>query len=259
MTDGPVRLEREGPLAVLTVHKPPLNLYAQDIDAGLVAAVDELTREPARGLLVRAEGDVWTGGVDVHEFDGLEPTQAHELWSRLLHLVHRIEELPFPTVFAAHALTLTWGLELALACDLLLAAEGAKFGLVETVVGLTPAMGGTQRMAERAGPARAREFVMTGAPYDAATLERWNVVNRVYPDAEFAERARKFADRLANGPTKAHAATKAIVRAQKEGGARAADAIVPEVAGGLFATEDLKRAVKSFLAEGPGNATFEGR
>src|SRR3712207_2063848 len=120
-------------------------------------------------------------------------------------------------------------------------------------------MGGTQRMAERAGPARAREFVMTGALYDAATLERWNVVNRVWPDDQFAEKARKFADRLANGPTKAHAATKAIVRAQKEGGARAADAIVPEVAGGLFATQDLQRAVKSFLENGPGKATFEGR
>jgi enoyl-CoA hydratase/carnithine racemase len=100
---------------------------------------------------------------------------------------------------------------------------------------------------------------MTGDLYDAATLERWGVVNRVWPDAEFADRARTFADRLANGPTRAHAATKEIVRTQKEGGARAADAIVPDQAGGLFGTQDLQRAVKTFLAEGPGKATFEGR
>ena len=254
-----VRLDREGPLAVLTVDKPPLNLYAEDVHEGLVAAIDALEADPARGLLLRAEGRAWSGGVDVRVFDGLSGEQGGELWRSLLDLVHRVEELPFPTVFAAHALCLTWGLELALACDLLVAAEEAKFGLVETVVGLTPSMGGTQRMAERAGPARAREFVMTGALYDAATLERWNVVNRVWPAAEFADRARALAEQLANGPTVAHAATKAIVRAQKEGGARAADAIVPEVSGALFETEDLKGAVRSFLEHGPGKATYQGR
>ena len=145
-------------------------------------------------------------------------------------------------MFAAHALCLTAAFELSLGCDLLLAAESARFGLVETVVGLTPAMGGTQRLAERAGPARARELVMTGELYDAATLERWNVVNRVLPDAGFDEAARAFALRLAHGPTRAHAATKAIVRAGLEGGgARAADERVPELAGDLFATEDLQR------------------
>ena len=126
-----------------------------------------------------------SGGVDVHLFDGLTPQAAAELWTELLAMIHTVEELPFPTVFAAHALCLTAAFELSLACDLLLAAQSARFGLVETVVGLTPAMGGTQRLAERAGPARARELVMTGALYDAATLERWNVVNRVLPDDGF--------------------------------------------------------------------------
>ena len=78
-----------------------------------------------------------------------------------------------------HGLCLTAGLEVSLGCDMIWATESARFGLVEAVVGLTPGAGGTQRMAERAGPARAREFVMTRGMYDAATLERWNVVNRV--------------------------------------------------------------------------------
>jgi enoyl-CoA hydratase/carnithine racemase len=120
-------------------------------------------------------------------------------------------------------------------------------------------MGGTQRLAERAGPARAREFVMTGELYDAATLERWNVVNRVLPDEGFAAAAEAFARGLAEGPTRAHAATKALVRAQVEGGARAADERVPELAGDLFATEDLQNAVRSFLDNGPGHATYTGR
>ena len=254
-----VTLERDGALAIVTLVKPPLNLFDEEMLGALRAAVDDVATDPPRGLLVRADGRAVSGGVDVHLFDGLTVEEASALWRELLDLVHTVEELPLPTVFAAHALCLTAAFELSLACDLLLAAESARFGLVETVVGLTPAMGGTQRLAERAGPARARELVMTGELYDAATLERWNVVNRVLADEGFDEAARAFARRLAEGPTRAHAATKAIVRAQVEGGARAADERVPEVAGDLFATEDLRGAVRSFLENGPGHATYRGR
>lgn len=256
---GPWTLEDDGPLAVLTISKPPLNLWDREVEAGLLAAVEQLTAQPPRGLLLRAEGKVWTGGVDVNLFAELDPESGGEMWRRGFELVHALEDLPCPVVFAAHALCLTWGLEIALACDLLLAAESAQFGLVETRVGLTPSMGGPQRMAERAGPARARHFVMTGGLFDAVTMESWGVVTRVYPDAEFEERSRALARTLAEGPTKAHAATKALVRAATEDGARAADALVPEVSGPLFATEDLQNAVRSFLTEGPGKATYEGR
>ena len=258
MSDA-VRLDRDGPLAVLTLDSPPLNLFDQAMIDGVRDAVAQLDADHPRGLLIRAEGRIVSGGVNVNIFDGLGVEDAAQLWTDLLAMIHTVEEFPFPTVFAAHGLCLTAAFELSLACDLLLAAESAKFGLVETVVGLTPAMGGTQRLAERAGPARAREFVMTGDLYDAAALERWGVVNRVLPDEGFADAARAYAARLAGGPTKAHAATKAIVREQVRGGARAADAIVPEVAGALFATHDLKGAVRSFLADGPGKATYEGR
>ena len=259
MNDGPVRLERDGALAVLTLASPPLNLFDRAMMDGLVAAIDDLERDAPRGLLVRAEGRAVSGGVDVHLFDGLSAQEGGRMWSELLWLIQRVEHLPYPTVFAAHALTLTAAFELSLGCDILLAAESAKFGLVETVVGLTPAMGGTQRLASRAGPARAREFVMTGELYDAATLERWNVVSRVLPDEGFDDAARDFARRLADGPTRAHAATKAIVRAYLEGGVARADAVVPHLAGDLFATEDLKNGVRSFLERGPGHATYEGR
>jgi enoyl-CoA hydratase/carnithine racemase len=254
-----VRVERDGPLAVVTIDHPPLNLFTRELMTSLGEAVADVERGGSRGLLIRAEGRAVSGGVDVNLFDGLSSQAAADLWRELLDLIQRVEDLPFPTVFAAHALCLTAAFELSLACDLLLASRSARFGLVETVVGLTPAMGGTQRLAERAGPARARELVMTGELYDAATLERWNVVNRVLPDDGFAEAARAFAGRLAGGPTRAHAATKAIVAAAVGGGARAADARVPELAGALFDTEDLKRAVRSFLSEGPGHATYEGR
>ena len=212
-----------------------------------------------RALVIRAEGDVFSGGVDVHVFAGKSPEQAQMFFSDLLKITHKVEDLELPVIASVHGLCLTAGFELALACDMIFAAESARFGLVETVIGLTPAMGGTQRIAERAGSARARELVMTGALYDAAILERWNVVNRVLPDADLSEETLSVAARLAAGPTRANAATKRMVRAYLEHGVRGADERVGEIAAPLFATEDLQNAVRTFLAEGPGKATFEGR
>lgn len=258
--DQVVRLQREeGGLAVLTLDSPPLNLFNRRMFAALVAAVGEVEAEPPRALLIRAEGRAVSGGVDVHEFDGLTPEQASRLWDELIGLVERVEALPLPVVFAAHALTLTAAFELALGCDLIVAARSAKFGLVEKVVGLTPSMGGTQRLAERAGSGRARHFVMSGDLFDAVEMERWGVVNVLLEDEGFAESARAFAADLAAGPTKAHAMTKYILRRYREGGIQAADEAVRRDAGELFASEDLQRAVKTFLDKGPGHATFEGR
>ncbi len=118
--------------------------------------------------------------------------------------------------------------------------------------GPTPSMGGPQRLAERAGPARARQLVYTGALFDAPTLECSGVVTQVLPDEGFADAARAVALRLASGPTLAHAATKRLIRT-------AADAVVPGVSAPLFGTSDLRDAVASFLTDGPGKATCEGR
>lgn len=272
MTDpAPVRIERDGDVAVVVLDKPPLNLFDAPVFDALERVVDDLVglTDPAdpgraRAVLVEARGRVVSGGVDVTVFrdlaEGPEPaSRGADLWRRLLRVTQTVEDLPVPTVFAAHGLTLTAAFELALACDVLLAAERASFGLVEIVVGLTPSMGGPQRLAERAGSARAKELVFTGERYPAAVLERWNVVNRVLPDDGFAAAARAYAHQVAAGPTVAHAATKRLVTTAVRQGARAADDLVPEVSGALFATEDLRGAVASFLAEGPGRATYSGR
>jgi enoyl-CoA hydratase len=251
------RLERDGQLGVLVIDDPPLNLFGPEMVEQIGAALDGAA--DCRALLVRAEGEIFTGGADVNVFDGLSVEHAEGFVHDLLSITHRLEALPFPTLASVHGRCLTAGLELALACDMIWAAESARFGLVEAVIGLTPLMGGTQRIAERAGAGRAREFVMSGDLYDAGTLERWGVVNRVLPDAELGERTLEFARRLADGPTLAHAATKAIVRAYLEEGVRGADARTGRIGAPLFETEDLQGAVESFLAEGPGRARFQGR
>jgi enoyl-CoA hydratase len=254
------RLEREGDLATITLDSPPLTLFDQRMIDDLRAAVDAVAAEPPRALLIRAEGRAVSGGVDVHVFAGLTPEQASQLWDELLLMVEKVEELPAPVVFAAHALTLTAAFELALACDLIVASPKAKFGLVEKVVGLTPSMGGTQRLAERAGSGRARHFVMSGGIFDAEEMERWGVVNLIYEDHDIDAAALELAAELAAGPTKAHAMTKYILRRFREGGIPAADEAVRTDAGELFATEDLQNAVRTFLERGgPGHAEFHGR
>ncbi|QIS22465.1 enoyl-CoA hydratase/isomerase family protein [Nocardia terpenica] len=264
MSDAkPTRLERTSTekgaeLAILTLDNPPLNLFDKALLESLAADIAELTAAPPRAVLLRAEGKVVSGGVDVHVFDGLSVAEGAQLWRTLFaRIIHPLEALPCPVVFAAHGLTLTAAFEIALACDILLAGPKAKFGLVETVVGLTPSMGGPQRLAERAGSGRAREFVMTGDLYGAGTLAEWGVVNAVHDDVD--EAARALAARLADGPTRAHAATKQIIAAWRSGGVAHADSVTPEVSGELFGTEDLRGAVRSFLDVGPGKATYTGR
>jgi len=262
MSTSLVRLERDAVdgLAEIVLASPPLNLFDRRLIDDLIGALGEIAAEPPRALLVRAQGKVVSGGVEVGLFDGLTPEAASLLWDELLtKVVEPIEAIPAPVVFAAHGLTLTAAFEIALACDLIVAARSARFGLVEAVVGLTPSMGGTQRLAERAGSGRARELVMTGELFDADRLERWDVVNRVYADDEFERRSRELATKLAQGPTRAHAMTKHVVRRYLEGGVAAADHATRTEAGELFATEDLKGAVETFLERGPGSAEFHNR
>jgi enoyl-CoA hydratase len=255
----PVRLEHDGTLAILTLDHPPLNLFDQTMIKGLARSIDELTSAPPRGLLIRAQGHVVSGGVDVHIFAGTGRDDAARLFHELLAITHAVEALPCPTVFAAHALTLTAAFELALGCDLIVASRAARFGLVEIVVGQTPAMGGTPRLAERAGPGRARELVMTGELFDAEMLQRWGVVNRVFDNEDFVAESRALAAKLASGPTLAHRATKQIIRAYLDGGTSLADRVTPDTVADLYESEDLVNAVRSFLTDGPGHATYVGR
>src|SRR5713101_2708758 len=258
-----VRFEISGSLGILTLTHPPLNLFSGEVIEDLRASVDHIKQTPLRALLVRAEGNIFSGGADVSMFQGRTPSEARERFTSHLRLIADLEELPFPTLAAVQGLCLAAGLELALACDLIWATASARFGQVEASIGTTTLLGGAQRLAERAGPSRAREIIYTADQYDAATFERWNIVNRVVADDVFALQTRAFAERLANGPTLAYAAGKRIVRAYVEGGVRAADRAVDEVAPPLFESEDMRAGVAGLLEHGPRSfrdkVVFQGR
>lgn len=258
-----VKFETTGAVGVIALDNPSLNLFSFELIDDLGAAIEAAAAAPIRALLVRAEGKLFSGGADVRIFQGRSAADARRLFARYVPLIARLEELPFPTLAAVQGLCLAAGFELALGCDLIWAAESAQFAQSEALIGTATLLGGAQRIAERAGPARAREIVMTADFYSAATPERWNIINRVVPDEALQAEALRFAQRLAAGPTRAHNVTKRLVRAYLDGGIRAADRLILDVATPLFDSEDMQGGVATLLEYGArefrGKMTFQGR
>jgi enoyl-CoA hydratase/carnithine racemase len=256
--DSPaVAREMDGHVAVLTMQHAPHNFLNNALYDGLIEGVRWAAEQHARAVLLRSSLRNFCAGADVSLFDSAESGEAPGL--DLVELLREFDTLPIPIVAAVHGVCLGGGLELALACDLIVASESAKIGSVEAAIGLNPLMGGIQRVTERAGAARAKEMALLARRYDARTLERWNVINRVVPDEQLAAVTRTLAHELANGPTVAHASTKAIVSHAVSHGVQATDEAMGELQRDIWKSEDLKIGLASLAANGPGAARFEGR
>jgi enoyl-CoA hydratase/carnithine racemase len=256
---GDLRLERYGDLAEIVWAAPKLNLFTPEVADAYDAMLDDLP-DGVRALIVRAEGKVFCAGVQAQQFTTMGAEAGTEFSRRLLGLVHRIEQLPIPTVAVVHALNLTIGLELTLACDFIWAATEAVMGLVEARVGITPAAGGTQRLVARAGVAHATEMVITGRTYESSVLHEWGVVDKVLPQSELLSAAREFAAELAAGPTMATGIAKQIIALTRDRGVAAADAATPDLAGPVLSSEDAAIGVETLLKHGPGaTPVFLGR
>lgn len=253
----PVAREMDGPVAVLTMQHAPHNFLGTALFTALIEAVGWAAEQRARAVLLRSSLRNFCAGADVTLFESTERAAAPDL--DIVELLRVFDALPIPIVVAVHGVCLGGGLELALACDLIVAAESAKIGSVEASIGLNPLMGGIQRVTERAGAARAKEMALLARRYDPRTLERWNVINRVVPDEQLAQVTRTLAHELANGPTVAHASTKAIVSHTISHGVQATDEAMAELQKDIWKSDDLKVGLASLAANGPGAARFEGR
>jgi enoyl-CoA hydratase/carnithine racemase len=242
--------ESAGDVAVVTLSNPPANLFTREMGQGLGDAVGRAGDEGARAMVIQADGELFCGGADVSLFKDRSVEEARELIAGLTPILAAIEDAPFPVIAAVHGLCLAAGLEVALACDLIVAGKSTQLAQVEALIGATTFGGGVYRLAERCGPARAREITFGGEFYSAETFERWNIVNRVVPDDQVRERALEWAQTLAKGPTAAHAATKRVMRFALEHGSREADRYMEEVAPPLFVGHDMPQAVDYLLTHG---------
>lgn len=249
--------EIDGHVALLTMQHAPHNFLGPALMTGLLEGLQWAKDHGARAVLLNSGLRNFCAGADVTIFDSADRGVAPNL--EFVEVVRAFDSLPLPIVAAIHGVTVGGGFELALACDLIISSESAKIGSVEATIGLNPLMGGIQRVTERAGAARAKEMALLARRYDARTLERWNIINRVVPDEKLGDVSLTIARELANGPTLAHASTKAIVSYTLAHGVPAADEAMRELQADFWKSEDLKRGLASLAAEGPGAARFEGK
>ncbi len=255
-----VTYEQSGALGIITFADTPLNLLGDELGQGLYSAIDRAKQGNLRGLILKVDEGHFSAGADINRFLGLTPDKARDIFRDFQAALHAVETFPFPTMAAVRGLCLGGGLEIALAFDLIWAAENASFGQVEVTIGALPFGGGGQRLAARAGAGRAKELVFSGRIFPAVDFERWNIINRVLPETELNGKAIAYMQKLANdGPTVALGCSKQIINVYMEKGLAEADRVTLELSSGMFDTEDLTLGVKSFLKNGPGKAKFIGK
>jgi enoyl-CoA hydratase/carnithine racemase len=258
----PVTSEQRGHVTVLTMVYKPYNLVGPTLMNSLLAGLRAAHKAGSRAIVIRSGLRHFSAGADLAIFsarlEGGGAPAATGSWSGI-DFLKELELLPVPLVASVHGVCLGGGVELALACDYIIATSSAKIGSVESALGLHPLMGGIQRQVQRVGMARAKEMSMLGRRYDAATLERWGLINHVVPDESLEKATMVIAEELANGPTVAHAATKQVAYIAANQGVRAADEQMSKLQEPIWASEDLRSGLASFRQNGPGLAKFAGR
>ena len=252
-------IHRDG-VAVLTLDRPGrLNAIGSDTVELLHAAIGGITTDPdVRAVVVTGAGRAFSAGADITELDRMTTPHDFARFVRsLTDCFGRLARLALPTVAAVEGLALGGGFELAMACDLRLAGESARFGVPEVKLGLLPGAAGTQRLARLLPSAVAKHMLMTGSPLRASDALSWGLVNRVVPDGETLAAAEELARSLAAGPPLALAAAKRLVDQGAEMPFDAAVAFERETVSLLFATDDRVEGVKAFLEKRP--PSFTGR
>jgi enoyl-CoA hydratase len=235
-----ILFERTGAVAELRLNRPDkLNANNRQMAADLVAALDALG--DARVLIVTGEGRAFSAGADLHE------RSANPELPTMLAAYDALAAVPVPVIAAIEGYCLGGGLELALCCDLRVAAETAQLGTPEVLRGLLPGGGGTQRLPRLIGPARAKELMLTGRHIDAATAERWGLVNEVVPNGRALERARKLADELLAGAPLAQREIKWLVEHGSHQPLAEALEVERERAAYLRTTEDVREGIQAFI------------
>ena len=261
-----VTYRTEGDVAIVTTLNPPAELFTEAMFHGITDAIDRAVTDGIRAMVIKSDAPLFSGGVDVSVFMGRTVESAKELLGGGMKMIAALEDAPFPIIAAVNGLCFAAGLELALACDFIYAADDAVFCQVEAFIGATTFLGGVYRLAERCGPAVAREIVYTADRYSAQQFADWNIANTVVPTADLHASAIDTAHRIARGPLLAHAATKMVMRHALDHGSRATDQVMVDDVTTLLPTHDMQTAVGQLLEHGAkwfrenrDQVVFEGR
>ena len=261
MTDGEyVRLEVLDGVGTIRLDRPPMNaLNAQVQDELHAAALEAGVRRDVSAVVLYGGEKVFAAGADVKEMAAMPYADMVERSAALQSAFTAVARIPKPVVAAVTGFALGGGCELALCADLRVCGEDAKLGQPEILLGLVPGAGGTQRLPRLVGPSRAKELIFSGRFVGADEALRIGLVDRVVPAAEVYSTAREMAGRFVGGPALALRAAKEAVDRGLEVDLDTGLEIERLQFSGLFATADARTGMASFVENGPGKATFEGR
>jgi enoyl-CoA hydratase/carnithine racemase len=240
-----IRFEREGAIGNIVLANPPFNRLDLRFAEALRDAVHRASESDIRVLVVRAEGPHFSFGGEVREWPGKDVNWFRTFVAEINVSYRAIEMLKIPTVAVVHGIAFGGSFELALACDFLVAAENATFRCVEVTTAMLPIAGALQRIAERAGRARASRLAMLGEPISGREAGQLGIATHVVPENELAAAAGALARQLATGPTRSYAATRTLLKAWSSGGVAAADLVMLDVAMELYNGADAQRGFAS--------------
>jgi enoyl-CoA hydratase len=251
-----ILVEREAPIATVTINRPnKLNAINWSVIAELADALEELDRDDTiRCIVLTGAGDrAFVAGADIAEMSGKSPMEmlagAFENWDRIRR-VHK------PIIAAVGGYALGGGDELALHADLIIASEKAKFGQPEILLGIMAGAGGTQRLARTVGKYRAMDLCLTGRQATAQEMHEWGVVNRIVPDGQHLEEAKKLAGEIAAKAPLAVRLNKEAILAAYNTTLEQGLAYEKRLFALLFSTQDQKEGMAAFVEKR--QATFKG-
>jgi enoyl-CoA hydratase len=255
MTYETILVEQRGPVTLVTLNRPQaLNALNSQVLGELLDAMAAFDADPSQGCAVLTGSEkAFAAGADIKEMQaqGFASMYASNFFAGW----ERFTATRKPIIAAVSGYALGGGCELAMMCDFILAADNARFGQPEIKLGVTPGMGGSQRLTHAVGKAKAMEMCLTGRMMDAEEAERSGLVSRIVPAAELLEEAIKTATQIAGMAPLAVLANKEMVNAAFETTLAQGVAFERRLFHGLFGTEDQKEGMVAFVEKRPGNWT----
>lgn len=253
-----LKIEQNGPITIVTISAPKsLNALNSNILNELNQALDELDKN-TRALIITGDGEKsFVAGADISEMAGLNEAEGFAFGKRGADVFRKIETLTIPVIAAVNGFALGGGCELAMACDIRICSDNARFGQPEVGLGIIPGFSGTYRLVKLVGMGMAKQLIYTGKNIKADEALRIGLVNAVYPQAELMPAALQMAESIcANAPV-AVAYAKKCINEEYDLPADEAVAFENKLFGKCFATEDQKAGMQAFLTKG--KATFQGK
>jgi enoyl-CoA hydratase/carnithine racemase len=255
-----VRVEVADQIATIRLDRPKMNALNAQVQGEIAEAAEQVSADPTVAAVILYGGErVFAAGADIKEMADLGYAEMAERSVRLQASFSAVARIPKPVVAAVAGYALGGGLELALCADFRVLGESAKAGQPEILLGIIPGAGGTQRLPRLIGPSKAKDLIFSGRHVSAAEALSMGLADAVVPDAEVYSAARAMVARYAGGPAMALRAAKQAVDTGLEVDLGTGLEIERLQFAALFATEDQKTGMRSFIENGPGKATFRGR